>query len=79
MQGTTSEVQFWDIMLNFAAIGQIDDFTKGKILWDLYEHNFRFEFLALDHLLAPQVWSNPNNSHFDEVCEVSLLFFQPMW
>lgn len=78
-QGTTSEVQFRDITLNFAAIGQIDDFTKGKILWDLYEHNFRFEFLALDRLLAPQVWSNPNNSRFDEVREVSLLFFQPMW
>ena len=66
-------MQFWDIMLNLVAIGQIDDTTKGKILWDLYEHNFRFEFLALDRLLVPQIWSNPTNSRFDEVRKVSLL------
>ncbi|KIM57667.1 hypothetical protein SCLCIDRAFT_129909, partial [Scleroderma citrinum Foug A] len=39
-QGTTSEVQFRDITLNLATIGQINDTTKGKILWDLYKHNF---------------------------------------
>ena len=66
-------------MLNLATIGQIDDTTKGKILWDLYEHNFRFEFLVLDCLLVPQVWLNPNNSRLDEVRQVSLLVSQPMW
>ena len=39
-QGTTLEVQFWDIMLNLATIDQINDTTKGKILWHLYKHNF---------------------------------------
>ena len=72
-------MQFRDLTLNLAAIGQIDDTTKGKILWDLYEHNFRFEFLVLDHLLVPEVWSNPTSSRFDEVCEVSLLVSQSMW
>ena len=52
-QATTLEVQFWDMTLDLTKIGQIDDTTKGKILWDLYEHNFRFEFLALDCLLVP--------------------------
>ena len=78
-QTTASEVRFRDIMLDHASIGQIDDTTKGKILWDLYEHNFQFEFLALDHLLVPQAWSDPNNSRLDEVCQVSLLVFQLMW
>ena len=77
-QGTASEVQFQDITLNLATIGQIDDTTKGKILWDLYEHNFQFEFLALDCLLVPQVWLNPNNSCLDKVHQVSLLVSQPM-
>ena len=39
-QTTASEVQFRDITLDHASIGQIDNTTKGKILWDLYEHNF---------------------------------------
>ena len=72
-------MQFWDLMLNLAAIGQIDGTTKGKILWDLYEHNFQFEFLALDRLLVPEVWSNPTSSRFDEVHEVSLLVSRSMW
>ena len=78
-QGTALEVQFQDITLNLATIGQINDTTKGKILWDLYKHNFQFEFLVLDRLLVPQVWLNPNNSRLDEVCQVSLLVSQPMW
>ncbi|KIM56184.1 hypothetical protein SCLCIDRAFT_133193, partial [Scleroderma citrinum Foug A] len=69
-QTTASEVQFQDITLDHASIGQIDDTTKGKILWDLYEHNFQFEFLALDCLLVPQAWSDPNNSCLDEVRQV---------
>ena len=77
-QATTSEVQFWDMTLDLTKIGQIDDTTKGKSLWDLYEHNFRFEFLALDRLLVPQAWSSPNNSRFDEVHGVSSLVSGPI-
>ena len=35
-----SEVQFHDLTLNLASLGTLDKTTKGKILWDLYEHNF---------------------------------------
>ncbi|KAL4076557.1 hypothetical protein V8B97DRAFT_2021919 [Scleroderma yunnanense] len=69
-QDTESEVLFWDLSLNVASLGKIDNFTKGKILWDLYKHNFQFELLALDRLLVPQIWSNPNNTHLNQVCQV---------
>ena len=75
MQVTTSEVQFRDLMLNLNAIGQMDNTTKGKILWDLYEHSFRFELLALDWLLVPQLWTNPDNARLKQVHQVSSLAF----
>ena len=68
MQVTASEVQCWDLTLNLNAIGQMDNTTKGKILWDLYEHSFRFELLALDWLLVPQLWTNPDNARLEQVC-----------
>ncbi|KIM58630.1 hypothetical protein SCLCIDRAFT_27899 [Scleroderma citrinum Foug A] len=40
MQVTASEVQFRDLTLNLNMIGQMDNTTKGKILWDLHEHSF---------------------------------------
>ena len=69
-QAATSQVQFRDLTLN---LDQIDDITKGKILWDLYKHNFRFELAVLDHLLVPQLWSDPDHSCLDKVCQVRLL------
>ena len=75
MQVTALEVQFWDLTLNLNAIGQMDNTTKGKILWDLYKHSFRFELLVLDRLLVPQLWTNPNNACLKQVCQVSSLAF----
>ena len=74
-QVTTSEVQFQDLMLNLNVISQMDNTTKGKILWDLYKHSFRFELLALDQLLVPQLWTNPNNACLEQVHQVSSLAF----
>ncbi|KIM54674.1 hypothetical protein SCLCIDRAFT_39038, partial [Scleroderma citrinum Foug A] len=54
-----SEVQFRDLTLNLASLGTLNKTTKGKILWDLYEHNFRFELVVLNCLLCPQIWSDP--------------------
>ena len=73
MQVTASEVQFWDLTLNLNMIGQMDNTTKGKILWDLYKHSFQFEHLVLDWLLVPQLWTNPNNARLGQVCQVSSL------
>jgi len=67
-----SEVQFRDLTLNLASLGTLNRTTKGKIVWDLYEHNFQFELVALDRLLCPQIWSDPNNDHLDRIRQVSL-------
>ena len=73
MQVTASEVQFQDLTLNLNVIGQMDNTTKGKILWDLYEHSFQFKLLVLDWLLVPQLWTNPDNACLEQVHQVSSL------
>ena len=72
-QVTTLEVQFQDLTLNLNVIGQMDNTTKGKILWDLYEHSFQFKLLVLDWLLVPQLWTNPDNACLEQVHQVSSL------
>ncbi|KAI6142215.1 hypothetical protein BKA82DRAFT_4361212 [Pisolithus tinctorius] len=51
-------------------LATIDSATKGKILWDLYEHNFRFELVALDRLLVPALWSNVESERLDQVRQI---------
>ncbi|KAF8836119.1 hypothetical protein BDN67DRAFT_1014943, partial [Paxillus ammoniavirescens] len=41
-------VGFHDMVLPLKDLVNIDNVTFGKILWDLYEHNFCFELIALD-------------------------------
>lgn len=36
----------------------VDPTITTEVLWDLFEHNFRFELLALDRLLNPAAWSH---------------------
>lgn len=36
----------------------VDPKITTEVLWDLFEHNFRFEMLALDRLLNPAAWSD---------------------
>ena len=67
-----SEVQFHDLTLNLASLDTLDKTTKGKILWDLYEHNFQFELVTLDCLLCPQIWLDPNKERFDHIRQVQL-------
>ena len=40
-------------------IDQIGDDTCAEVLWDLYEHNFRFEILALDRVVHVDEWKDP--------------------
>ncbi|KAI6147805.1 hypothetical protein BKA82DRAFT_140203 [Pisolithus tinctorius] len=63
----SSHVQFRDITIGLADLATIDSATKGKILWDLYEHNFCFELVALDHLLVPALWSNVESEQLDQI------------
>lgn len=35
---------------------QLDVEISANIIWELYEHNFRFELLTLDRTLAPLMW-----------------------
>ncbi|KAI6146798.1 hypothetical protein BKA82DRAFT_3959423, partial [Pisolithus tinctorius] len=65
-----SHVQFRDITIGLADLATIDSATKGKILWDLYEHNFRFELVALDRLLVPALWSNVESERLDQVRQI---------
>ncbi|KAI6142465.1 hypothetical protein BKA82DRAFT_149223 [Pisolithus tinctorius] len=65
-----SHVQFRDITIGLADLTTIDLATKGKILWDLYKHNFCFELVALDHLLVPALWSNVESERLDQVRQI---------
>ncbi|KAI6004875.1 hypothetical protein EDD15DRAFT_2155275 [Pisolithus albus] len=67
---TPSHIQFRDVTLSLADLGKIDITTKGKILWDLYEHNFRFELVALDRVLAPNLWSSQQPDRLDQVHQI---------
>ncbi|KAI6146432.1 hypothetical protein BKA82DRAFT_4356892 [Pisolithus tinctorius] len=65
-----SHVQFRNITIGLADLATIDSATKGKILWDLYEHNFRFELVALDRLLVPALWLNVESEWLDQVRQI---------
>ncbi|KAI6011724.1 hypothetical protein BKA83DRAFT_4501969 [Pisolithus microcarpus] len=62
-----SHVQFWDLSICIADLASIDQLTKSKILWDLYEHNFRFELVALGRVLMPGLSSNREPEWLDLV------------
>ncbi|KIO10371.1 hypothetical protein M404DRAFT_21322 [Pisolithus tinctorius Marx 270] len=65
-----SHVQFRDITIGLADLATINSATKGKILWDLYEHNFHFELVALDCLLVPALWLNVESEWLDQVRQI---------
>ncbi|KAI6094970.1 hypothetical protein EDD16DRAFT_1707913 [Pisolithus croceorrhizus] len=53
-----SHEQFWDLSICIMDLASMDQLTKSKVLWDLYEHNFWFEVVALGHALMPSLSSN---------------------
>ncbi|KAI6006243.1 hypothetical protein F5J12DRAFT_892978 [Pisolithus orientalis] len=63
-------VQFWDISISLTDLATIDQMTKSKILWDLYEHNFWFKLVALDHVMMPSLWSNWDSEQLDHVWQI---------
>ncbi|KAI6041015.1 hypothetical protein EDC04DRAFT_2893586 [Pisolithus marmoratus] len=66
-----SHMQFRDITLSLVDLGTIDTATKSKILWDLYEHNFWFELVALDRMLVPNKWSSQQSERLDQICQIN--------
>ncbi|KAI6103115.1 hypothetical protein EV401DRAFT_1875579 [Pisolithus croceorrhizus] len=46
-----SHIQFRDISISLEDLASVDQLTKSKVLWDLFEHNFQFELVALGRVL----------------------------
>ncbi|KAI6019751.1 hypothetical protein F5J12DRAFT_890049 [Pisolithus orientalis] len=67
-----SHVQFCNITIDLADLATIDSVTKGKILWDLYEHNFCFKLVTLDCLLVPTLWLSVESEWLDQVHQIFL-------
>ncbi|KAI6010475.1 hypothetical protein PISMIDRAFT_11324 [Pisolithus microcarpus 441] len=67
---TPSHIQFRDVTLSLTDLGTIDITTKGKILWDLYEHNFQFELVTLGHMLVPNLWSSQQLDRLNQVHQI---------
>ncbi|KAI5985255.1 hypothetical protein EDD15DRAFT_2374299 [Pisolithus albus] len=65
-----SHVQFRDTSIFLVDIGRMTQWTKSKVLWDLYEHNFRFEFVALARVLMPDMTLDRESEWLDRVCQV---------
>ncbi|KAI6033755.1 hypothetical protein BKA83DRAFT_4121129 [Pisolithus microcarpus] len=64
---TPSHIQFRDVTLSLTDLRTINITMKGKILWDLYKHNFRFKLVALDHMLVPNLWSIQQLDRLDQI------------
>ncbi|KAI6010001.1 hypothetical protein EDC04DRAFT_2906277 [Pisolithus marmoratus] len=59
-----------DISISLADLASIDQLMKSKVLWDLYEHNFRFELVALTRVLMPALSLNQESEWLDRVRQV---------
>ncbi|KAI6111410.1 hypothetical protein F5141DRAFT_1214914 [Pisolithus sp. B1] len=65
-----SHVQFQDLSICIVDLASMDQLTKSKVLWDLYEHNFWFEVVTLGHALMPGLSSNWEPEWLDHVCQL---------
>jgi hypothetical protein len=51
-------------------IVDLDHVIVREIIWELFEHNFRFEVKALDMIAAPSQWDGTNAiSHLKTICQ----------
>lgn len=60
LQGGLAAVYWHETALQVQddAIVALDKRVVQEIIWELFEHNFRFELLALDLIAAPQEWND---------------------
>ncbi|KAH7903535.1 hypothetical protein BJ138DRAFT_1020478, partial [Hygrophoropsis aurantiaca] len=60
VQGTTwaikDSVEWRGQLIPISTLSDPPTRLMRQILWELYELNFRFELLALDHIMAPEIW-----------------------
>ncbi|KAI6009915.1 hypothetical protein BKA83DRAFT_4069540, partial [Pisolithus microcarpus] len=65
-----SHIQFHDISIFLGDLGRMTQWTKSKVLWDIYEHNFWFEFVALAHVLMLDMTLDWESEWLDCICQV---------
>jgi hypothetical protein len=54
---------FWqEHMIQVGDECQITPTLSAQILWDLFEHNFRLELLALEHIVMAREWEDPEKA-----------------
>ncbi|KAH7902954.1 hypothetical protein BJ138DRAFT_1021329 [Hygrophoropsis aurantiaca] len=62
LQGTTwaikDSVEWHGQVIPISSLADPPTRLMRQILWELYELNFRFELLALDHIMAHQQWED---------------------
>jgi hypothetical protein len=51
---------FWhELLVQDGDIGLLTPAVTSQIIWDLFEHNFRLELLALDRCVMQAIWHDP--------------------
>lgn len=55
---SVSQVQWREHVIKSGEVTLLNPMIVQEIVWDLCEHNFRADFLALDRLLAQKLWAN---------------------
>ncbi|KAI6118554.1 hypothetical protein EDD16DRAFT_1707347 [Pisolithus croceorrhizus] len=63
-------IQFWDISISLEDLASIDQLTKSKVLWDLFEHNFQFKLVTLGHVLMSSMLLDQESEWLDHACQV---------
>jgi len=58
LRGDVEQVEWHEVALQVRdnAIVDLDPNITREIIWELFEHNFRYELLALDMVAAPSQW-----------------------
>ncbi|KAI6136021.1 hypothetical protein F5141DRAFT_1059280 [Pisolithus sp. B1] len=65
-----SHVQFRDISISLEDLASIDQLTKSKVLWDLFEHNFQLELVTLGHVLMSSMPLDQESEWLNRACQV---------
>ncbi|KAF9231868.1 hypothetical protein BU15DRAFT_81891 [Melanogaster broomeanus] len=55
---TLAAVSFRDIVLDLRDFSQVSKEILRRVIWDLYDHAFYFDFLMLDRVLCLQAWAS---------------------
>ncbi|KAF9229886.1 hypothetical protein BU15DRAFT_69667, partial [Melanogaster broomeanus] len=67
---TLAAVSFQDIVLDLCDFTQINKEILRRVIWDLYDLSFCFDFLMLDRALCPEAWSSDFEERIDLIAAV---------